>query len=57
MYNNFMENEIYYYNNEKCTLLKILEGNTCIVVDSIGQIKLLTLDMLTPKELVERKEK
>lgn len=51
--------KIYYYNNEKCTLLKILEGNTCIVVDSIGQTKLLTLDMLkeSPKELVERKEK
>ena len=56
MYNTIME-KIYYYNNEKCTLLKILEGNTCIVVDSIGQTKLLTLDMLTPKELVERKER
>ena len=51
--------KIYYYNNKKCTLLKILEGNTCIVVDNIGQTKLLTLDMLkeSPNELVEKERK
>lgn len=32
---------------EKCTLLKILEDNTCIVMNTDGQTRLFMLDMLS----------